>query len=144
MSLKLAAIPVLFLLTSALALKGATNQSCKAGSEDASLIHVHGRLSVYNGGYPNLRLWQIGTHHLFGIYSDPADLRCNREGTCNELGDEDTKLPGNLESLMRLPNPLFQFSVYGDFEVRPLEPFRPGHMQAACIVDANRLVRRSD
>lgn len=138
--MRVAVFPVLILLASATALHGASNQSCKAGSKDASILRVHGRLSVYNGGYPNLRLWQIGTHHLFGIYGDPADLQCSRGGTCN--GDEDTKLPRNLDVLMNLPNPLFEFSVYGDFEIRPLEPFQLGHMQAACIVDAHKIVRR--
>jgi len=138
MKMKAAVFPVLALLASATALQGAINQSCKAGIEDASLVHVHGRLSVYNGGYPNLRLWQIGTHHLFGIYSDPADLRCSRSGACD--GDEDTKLPSNLRGLN-----LLEHSVYGDFEIRLLEPFQSGHMQAACIVDAHKIVvQRSD
>jgi len=119
---------------------GAVNRSCAAGSDSTSYLSVHGRLSVYNGGYPNLRLWHIGTHHLFGIFGDPADLNCSREGPCN--GDQDTKLPSNLDALMRLPNPLFEFGTYGDFEIRVLEPYRPGHMQAACIVDARNLVRR--
>jgi hypothetical protein len=135
-----ASIPVLLLLLSSPMLSGAVNQSCAARSGDASYVHVHGRLGVYNGGYPNLRLWHIGTHHLFGIYSGPADLQCQRGGTCN--GDDDTNLPSNLDALMALPNPLFEFEVYGDFEIRLLEPFRPGHMQAACIVDAHKLVRR--
>ena len=103
-------------------------------------MRVHGRLGVYNGGAPNLRLWHIGTHHLFGIFGDPADLKCTREGECK--GDEDTKLPSNLDAMMKLPNPLFEFEIYGDFEIRTLEPFQSGHMQAACIVDAHNLVRR--
>ena len=77
---------------------------------------------------------------MFGIYGDSADLRCIRGGTCG--GDEDTKLPGNLDKLLMLPNPLFEFSVYGDFELRQLEPLKPGHMQAACIVSADNLVRQ--
>ena len=116
-------------------LQAAINQSCKAGSEPASYIRVRGRLSVYNGGYPNLRLWQIGTHHLFGIFGDASDLRCTRGGTCN--ADEDTKLPSNLQHLN-----LLDYNVYGDFEIRLLEPFQAGHMQAACIIDPQRIVRR--
>jgi hypothetical protein len=129
------AFSVAVLLASATALHGAINQSCKSGSDDASILHVRGRLNVYNGGYPNLRLWQIGTHHLFGIYSDPADLQCSRGGACS--GDEDTKLPSNLRHLN-----LLEFSNYGEFEIRLLEPFRQGHMQAACIVDARNIVHR--
>jgi len=119
---------------------GTINQSCAARSERSSHVHVHGRLGVYNGGYPNLRLWHIGTHHLFAIYGDPADLNCIRREVCE--GDEDTKLPRNLDALMMLPNPFFEFEVYGDFEIRLLEPYRPGHMQAACIVEARKLIRR--
>jgi hypothetical protein len=43
---------------------------------------------------------------------------------------------------MMLPNDLFEFMVYGDFELRLLEPLKPGHMQAACIVSADHLVRQ--
>jgi hypothetical protein len=116
-------------------LQAAINQSCNAGGESASYIRVHGRLMVYNGGYPNLRLWQIGTRHLFGIFSDPSDLRCTRDGTCN--GDGDTRLPSNLQHLN-----LLDYATYGDFEIRLLEPFQAGHMQAACIIDAKRIVHR--
>jgi len=134
--MKTAVFPILLLLTGAAALHGAVNQSCKAGSGDASILHVHGRLSVYNGGCPNLRLWQIGTHHLFGIFSDPEDMKCCR-GIVACSGDGDTRLPSNLQHLN-----LLDFSTYGDFDIRPLEPFQPGHMQAACIVDAHKIVRK--
>ena len=133
--MKSAAFLIPGLLASSMALHGAINQSCKAGSEDASILHFHGRLSVYNGGYPNLRIWQIGTNHLFGIYSDPADLKCNRGGACN--GDEDTELPGNLQHLN-----LLEFDTYGDFEIRQLEPYKQGHQQAACIINVRKIVRR--
>jgi len=125
----------LLLLASSTMLQAAINQSCKAEGDPATSIRVHGRLMVYNGGYPNLRIWQIGTHHLFGIFSDASDLRCARGGTCN--GDEDTKLPSNLEHMN-----LLDYAIYGDFEIRQLEPFQAGHMQAACIVDVQRIVRR--
>lgn len=132
--MKLIAISLL-LLTSSTMLLAAINQSCKAEREPASYIRVHGRSMVYNGGYPNLRLWQIDTHHLFGIFSDASDLRCARGRTCN--GDEDTRLPSNLQHMN-----LLDYAVYGDFEIRLLEPFHAGHMQAACIVDAQRIVSR--
>lgn len=133
--MKIVIFPILVFLASAAALHGAVNQSCKAGGKDASILRIHGRLSVYNGGYPNFRLWQIGTHHLFGIYSDPADLQCSRGGACN--GDEDTKLPSNLQRVNFLES-----SVYADFVIRVLQPFQPGHMQAACIVEAHKVVRQ--
>jgi hypothetical protein len=140
MTMKAASISILLLLASAPMLPAAVNRSCATGSDHASYLHVRGRLGVYNGGYPNLRMWRIGTHHMFGIFGDPADLKCTREGSCN--GDEDTKLPSNVAALIKLPNPLFEYEIYGDFEIRPLEPFHSGHMQAACLVDAHNLVRR--
>jgi hypothetical protein len=123
------------LLAGTTALHAAINQSCKAGSEDASIVRVHGRLSLYNGGYPNLRLWRIGTNHLLGVYGDPEDLRCAREATCD--GNEHTSLPSGLQRVN-----FREFSVYADFKIRPLEPFKPGHMQAACIVSAARIVHK--
>jgi hypothetical protein len=112
---------------------GAINQSCKEGSENEAILHIHGRLAVYNGGKPNLRIWQTGTHHLFGIFSDTKDLRCTRSGACE--GDDDTKLPSSLEGLNLLRGP-----IYADFDIRPLEPFHQGRQQAACIVDARNIV----
>lgn len=132
--MKAVLVLVLALVVHSTALHGAINQSCKAGSVATSIINIHGRLSVYNGGYPNLRIWKIGTKHMFGIYSNPRDLQCNRNGDCN--ADNDTELPSSLESLNLLDSP-----VYGDFEIRLLEPFRAGHMQAGCIVDAHKIVR---
>ena len=43
---------------------------------------------------------------------------------------------------MTLPNPPFEFEIYGDLEIRLLEPFQPSNMQATCIVEAHNLVRR--
>ena len=116
----------------------AVNRSCEAGSDHASILRIHGRLNVYNGGYPNLRIWQIGTHHMFGIYGDAADLRCARGGACSRGNDYDeSKLPSSLERL-----DLLRSTIFGDFEIRVLEPFRQGHMQPACIIDADKLIIR--
>jgi len=112
------------------------NRPC-ARAETSQDLHVHGRLAFYDGGYPNLRLWQIGTRHLFGIYSDSVDMACNQGSACFE--ENDPKLPKNLEVFWRHPYPDF---VYGDFELRLLEPSKPGHMQAACIVSADHLIRQ--
>jgi len=118
----------------------AVNQSCAAGSASSSYVHIHGRLGVYNGGSPNLRLWHIGTKHIFGVFGDQEDLNCTRGGVCN--GDEDTKLPSNLNALMKSSDPLFYtYMVYGDFVIRLLEPYKPGHMQAGCIVEAHNMIR---
>jgi len=136
--MKITSCAPLILLAGASLLHGAVNRSCEAGSDHTSILHIHGRLNVYNGGYPNLRIWQIGTHHMFGVYSDPADLRCVRGGTCDRKSeDDDTKLPSSLQGLDLLGS-----SIYGDFEIRVLEPFRQGRMQPACIVNADKLIIR--
>jgi hypothetical protein len=137
--MKAAFILALMILASTTKLHATENRSCAAGIEGAAYVHIHGRLGVYNGGYPNLRLWQVGTHHLFGIYSDPTDLKCQRGSACNE--DEDTKMPSNVGAMLKLPNPYFQFVIYADFQLRLLEPSKEGHMQAACIVSADHLIR---
>lgn len=115
------------------------NRSCASSTAGAGTIRVHGRLAVYNGGYPNFRLWWIGTHHLFGIYNDSADMQCQRGGQCSI--DEDTRMPANLESMFTAPD-VFKYSVYGNFQLRLLEPHKSGHMQAACVISAHELVRR--
>jgi hypothetical protein len=132
-------LSAILLLAKTPKLPAKVNEACASGKEGAKIVHIHGRLGVYNGGYPNLRLWHVGTHHLFGIYGDQADLKCERGGDCNS--DEDTKMPSNVDALLKLPNPLFRFVIFGDFELRLLEPGTSGHMQAACIVSADRLVR---
>lgn len=132
--MKTASIAVFLLAASVNTLLAGVNQSCAAGGDPATYIRIHGRLGVYNGGYPNLRIWHIGTHHIYGIFGDRRDLYCAREGSCNE--DQDTAVPGNLKI------DLLHFWTYGNFELRPLEPFRPGHQQAACIVSADNLIRR--
>jgi hypothetical protein len=50
-------------------------------------------------------------------------------------------MPSNGWAMLKLPNPYFQFAIYADFQLRLLEPAKEGHMQAACIVSADHLVR---
>ena len=137
--MKIVSFAAVVFLAGASVLHAAVNESCAAGGDHASILHIHGRLNVYNGGYPNLRIWQVGTHHMFGIYSDAADLRCVRGGPCDRKGDDDVKLPSSLEQLNLLDS-----TIYGDFEIRVLEPFRQGYMQPACIVDADKLIIRHE
>ncbi len=118
----------------------ATNKACPSG-RDKTLAKVHGRLGVYNGGYPNLRLWHVGTHHLFGIYGGPADLQCQHAGTCGS--DQDgPDLPTNVDKKMTTLKPIFEYWLYGDYVLLELESYKSGHMQAACIVSATHLIRR--
>jgi hypothetical protein len=77
-----------------------------------------------------MRLWKVGTHHLLGIFSGP-----NAEKH-DELDNEHPEFPPNIEHVFM---PL-QNRVFADFEVCPLEPERPGVMQAACIESAKNIV----
>ena len=81
---------------------------------------AHGRLMRYQGG-PGLRIWEIGTHHVFGLPPLVPAM---------DLGD----LPPNAEKLLNNDNMLF-----GDYKVCPLEPYSAGHMQAARVVAARHL-----
>lgn len=130
---------IVLLLASASVSAAKENRSCALSTAGVGVVRVHGRLAVYNGGYPNFRLWQVGTHHLFGIYGDQADLQCQRGSGCS--GDGDTGMPPNVQALFTTPD-VFKYFVYGNFHLRLLEPRKEGHMQAACIINANQLVRR--
>jgi hypothetical protein len=103
---------------------------CKTAENTASCYWTHGRLQEYEGT-PAYRLWKIGTHHLFGIYSGASTWRRNRFA----IDNEDTEFPPNVRKLIRSGS----VQVFGDFEVCPLEPERSGFMQAACIQSAKKL-----
>lgn len=104
--------------------------SCKTSENAASCYWTRGRLQEYEGT-PAYRLWKIGTHHLFGIYSGRSAWRGNRLAPDNE----DPEFPPSVRTLIRSGS----VQVFGDFEICPLEPERPGFMQAACIESANNL-----
>jgi hypothetical protein len=102
---------------------------CKTAALAASCYWVHGRLSVANGN-PTIRLWKIGTHHMYGILSGPGSLDRNP-------GDsEDPELPTNVQRAFKT---LYTW-IYGDFEICPLEPEHKGEMQDACVESAKNLV----
>ena len=103
---------------------------CKTPENATSCRWTHGRLQEYEGT-PAYRLWKIGTHHLFGIYSGPSAWR----GNPLVLDNEHPELPANLGALIH-SGPV---QVFGDFELCPLEPERSGFMQAACIDSAKNL-----
>ena len=84
-------------------------------------------------GTPSTRLWQTGTHHIYGIYS-------NRYGFAHEITTLDSEAPElHLTFPKNAPDEHF-WTVYGEFEVCPLEPHIPGQMQAACIANATDIV----
>jgi hypothetical protein len=70
------------------------------------------------------------SRHLFGILSGPGSLP--------ELDNEDPQVPDNLAKVM--PRDPSYVDVFGDFEVCPLEPEKPGSMQMACIESAKKLI----
>jgi len=84
-------------------------------------------------GTPSTRLWHIGTHHLYGIYS-------NRYGFAHDSLTLDNEAPELHFDFPRGMTEQGGWTVYGDFEVCPLEPLAQGHMQAACIAGATHIV----
>jgi hypothetical protein len=105
--------------------------ACKTAENAKTCYWTHGRLSLYNGGNPNLRLWKIGTHRLLGIYSG-AEAGPFNDGSVDE---DDVELPVNL-----MKHDFTKASVFGDFEVCPLAPEKEGYMQPACIECAKNVV----
>jgi len=104
---------------------------CKTADNAKTCYWTHGRVSLYNGGSPNLRLWKIGTHRILGIYSGPG------AGPFDDGRPEEdvVELPLNL-----MKHDFTKVSVSGDFEVCPLAPEKEGRMQPACIESAKNLV----
>ena len=109
---------------------------CKTPQIAPNCYWAHGRLSVYNGGYPNFRLWRIGTNRMMGIWNSPWDY-AHRDQMV--LEDEDDNFPANIETLKIN---FLQVNLFGDFEVCPLEPLKPAARQAACIAAAKHLVTK--
>jgi len=111
---------------------------CKTPANMNSCYWTRGRLRVGNGT-PSYRLWKIGTHRLLGIYSGPS---VDRFG----LDSEGPEFPANVESAFgqsKMDSP-YDIWIFADFEVCPLEPEKPGHMQAACIETAKNLFVEKD
>jgi len=97
-----------------------------------SCIQVRARLWEGNGT-PSTRLWPIGSHHIYGIYS-------NQYGFAHDESTLDNEAP---ELHFTFPRPVPDqggWAVFGDFEVCPLEPQIQGHMQAACLASASHVI----
>jgi len=80
-------------------------------------------------GSPSIRLWHIGTHHVYGIFSDLEGFRTGVAPDGIGIDNEGPDIPDALQTIF-FPD---QSMVYADFEICPLEPRIEGHMQAACI-----------
>jgi hypothetical protein len=125
-------ILVLFISAQALANETYRQQPCKTPALAPSCMHIHGRLWTGNGT-PSPRLWQIGTHHIYGVYSNQYGFTHDSQTLDNEAPELHLTFPKNTPDQGG-------WTVYGDFEVCPLESPTQGHMQAACIASAAHLV----
>jgi hypothetical protein len=80
-------------------------------------------------------MWEVGTHHLLGLGTNYELLhRCEH---CNPNAPD---LPPNVDKVFMA----FQTVVWGKFEVCPLAPYKPGHMQPAHLISAKNLVVKPD
>ena len=115
---------------------------CKT-AENASMCYwTRGRLSFYQGN-PSYRIWKVGTKRILGIYSGP-----NSQGI-DPLDGEHPEFPANLSRAFRaeyernvalkIDTPYLIGDVFAKFEVCPLEPDKPGYMQASCIESAKNI-----
>lgn len=107
-------------------------QPCKTAVTAPSCTRIHGRLTAGNGT-PSTRLWQIGTHHVYGIYSNGYGFSHDNLTLDNEAPELHFNFPKNEPAQGG-------WTVYGSFEVCLLEPLVLGQMQAACIASASHIV----
>jgi hypothetical protein len=88
-------------------------------------------------------MWKVGTNRILGILSGPNSQRYDVEDSLHP------ELPANLDQAydseykrrmaMKDPDAGDSEPVFGEFEVCPLEPERPGWMQPVCIESAKHL-----
>jgi hypothetical protein len=81
---------------------------------------MHGRLRAYSGD-GNVRLWHIGTHHMF----EPDETTIGRAYDWLTAGM--TKSDAKKFAYINV-------DLYGDFTVCPVEPFKQGSVQHARII----------
>ena len=113
---------------------------CKTPAIANSCYWAHGRLGVSNGS-PAVRLWKIGTKRILGIYSGPSSYRGPWRNTGPLFDDENPQLPSNVSKIFETTmQGGFPALIFADFEICPLEPVKPGVMQAACIESAKNIV----
>ena len=116
---------------------------CKT-PENASVCYwTHGRLGIYNGD-PSSRIWKIGSRRMLGVFNGPSHFP-----PLNNNDFEDPELPVALQRLYAQhhshwehakQNLGYEFpTIFGDFEVCPLEPEKKGEMQPVCIESAKSL-----
>jgi hypothetical protein len=79
----------------------------------------HGRLSSQNG--TSLTIWLIGSTRVVAVEQDFDDV------------------PSSVRRYLDMTSPDHSY-IYGDFEICPLEPDRPGRMRRVAVACASRLV----
>jgi len=79
----------------------------------------HGRLSTQNG--IGLKLWVIGTTRVFAVDNGVDNL------------------PKAISKYLEMTSADHSY-IFGDFEVCPVEPDRPGHIRRACVAGGVNLV----
>jgi len=103
----------------ATSLYGQPVRSCKAKPDLAGqCFRVHGRVRIVNGA--GMVIWRIGTDRLLEV--------------------DDEVLPDNLSKYLNKPGDVYGRDIFGDFEVCPLTPSKPGEMQTVCVETASHLV----
>ena len=104
---------------------------CKTPQNASECYWTHGRITIGNGN-PTFRMWKIGTKRLLGIFSGPSVSHDRLSPD-----QEHPELPANVDKIwtIRLGAP----PLYGDFEVCPLAPGRPGAMRPVCVESAKNL-----
>jgi hypothetical protein len=104
---------VLFLL-SAQSVNVATWQCLEKPVEPC--FQHHGRLSSQNG--IALKIWLVGRTRVVAVHNEA---------------------PSIIEKYLDMASPNHSY-IYGDFDICPLAPDRPGHMRLVCVAGAERLV----
>lgn len=84
-----------------------------------SCFKHHGRLSSQNGNA--LTIWLIGTTRVVSLQNDIDEL------------------PAQVRKYLDMTSPDHSY-IYGDFDICPLEPDKPGHMRRVHVAGAERLV----
>jgi hypothetical protein len=121
MSIHVGALIVGLLLTTGAEGAGAAPWPCRSQPVESCFKH-HGRLSSQNG--IALKIWLIGTTRVVGLE--------------NEIDE----LPVQIRKYLDMTSPELSY-IYGDFDLCPVEPDKPGHLRRVCLAGAEKLVIRN-
>jgi hypothetical protein len=91
---------------------------CRAQPVEPSFTH-HGRLSSQNG--IARKIWLIGTPRVVSVDNDEGDI------------------PSLVARYLEMTSSDHSY-IYGEFNICPLAPVKPGHMGSVCVSGAEKLV----